>query len=413
MAIRRRLTGDADPPRRYYGFVDTVFDPDPDNARARLSIQLDAIDSNVFDVAPASLETDQGLALVRIQTTRGRLDSMDVGVPNEGDWLEVTIAKKAGNPRAWISPADGDFVPERVLNAPTIERLDGDPGLGPVQKLRALCTVPNAKRIEAQELVGKLDFTKRKNLTITALDVGQAACVAFSDGSRDFGYFDVGKPLSFNRRSFPKNFTRNYPDKGFVLLSHWDFDHFALAINNPSLMTLDWYAPDQNVGPYTARFQKALGSRLHFISGDATANGLLLKRCLGTQPRDRNATGYVFRFERNGETVLLTGDADYPWIPGDMKNKVTALMMPHHGGKGSQPPKPASGNVSIAVASYGNPNCYKHPDKDQLAAHKSQGWRLRHTASHDGMPRSDRQLFPLGQSIQRSHQIVIPVLETV
>lgn len=80
--------------------------------------------------------------------------------------------------------------------------------------------------------------------------------------------------MGFNRKSFKKKFKRAFPKKGFVLLSHWDFDHYALALKEPALKKLDWYAPWQPVGPNITKFQHELGSRLRFISGEPINNAL-------------------------------------------------------------------------------------------------------------------------------------------
>ena len=49
--------------------------------------------------------------------------------------------------------------------------------------------------------------------------------------------------MFFNQRSFPKPFDHRPASSGFVILSHWDFDHFALALRYPELKKLQWFAP--------------------------------------------------------------------------------------------------------------------------------------------------------------------------
>jgi hypothetical protein len=74
---------------------------------------------------------------------------------------------------------------------------------------------------------------------------------------------DVGGPLFFHGKSFPKAFNEStrVPDSGFVVLSHWDFDHYSLAVSKiPKLRDLDWYAPDQPVGPNAAACKPNLGA---------------------------------------------------------------------------------------------------------------------------------------------------------
>ena len=104
------------------------------------------------------------------------------------------------------------------------------------------------------------------------IDVGHANCaaihVAQDPNSAIIGYYDVGAPVFFHRKTFPKAFVeeKRVPNSGFVVLSHWDFDHYALAVTKlKSLQALKWYAPNQAVGPNAARLQSILGNNLRFI----------------------------------------------------------------------------------------------------------------------------------------------------
>src|SRR5262249_12708021 len=153
-------------------------------------------------------------------------------------------------------------------------------------------------------------------------------------------FFDVGAPINPHKRSFPKKSPPIAPNnRGIVILSHWDYDHYALAYRIPALMGLQWFAPLQKVGPNALKFQQQLGQNLHFIKGDDAYGAFQLRRLSG---RDRNSSGYVLRIDLDGESVLLTGDAEYNHIPDDLKAELTALMLPHHSGGVSAPPAPAT-----------------------------------------------------------------------
>lgn len=267
-----------------------------------------------------------------------------------------------------------------------------------VVRLDDACVAPNAKTLKsATSLEQLLSAAMRRDLRVTALDVGHAACVVFSNGSQPFGYFDVGAPMFFNQRSFPRHLDHRFATDGLVILSHWDFDHFALAIRYPQLKSLKWFAPKQPVGPNTARFQKSLGSRLKFITGDVDIGGMLLRQCTGASSRDRNATGYAFRIERKDAGILLPGDADYQWLPPVIARGINRIMLPHHGAAGSPPPYPDGRPNPIAVVSYGVPNTYRHPNEGQIDAHRRAGWPIRRTAAHGtpARPRGNRIIYPL------------------
>jgi hypothetical protein len=308
----------------------------------------------------------------------------------------MKLERARSQPRAWQLPLADNYVPQRPMNVVGINPLTESSEI--VGRLEAACVVPRARSVETAHLLATLLSTDaRRDLRITALDVGQAACVVFFEGNRPFGYFDVGAPMFFNQRSFPKQFGHQPATHGFVILSHWDFDHFALALRYPELKKLQWFAPNQPVGPNTALFQKSLGSNLNFISNDIDVGALALKRCSGTSARDRNSTGYALRVNLRGAGILLPGDADYRWVPPAIANSVNRIMVPHHGAAGSPPPSPSGGNNPVAIVSYGIPNTYRHPNEDQIDAHRRAGWRIRRTAAYGNptRPRGNRTLYPI------------------
>jgi beta-lactamase superfamily II metal-dependent hydrolase len=232
------------------------------------------------------------------------------------------------------------------------------------------------------------------------IDVGHANCaaihVARSADSRIIGYYDVGAPIFFHHGTFPKAFLeqRRIPDDGFVILSHWDFDHYALAVTRlKDLQELQWYAPNQSVGPNAARLQSQLGGRLHFIDAKQVPILSNLRLWKGLGPiLDRNSSGYVLRATRGNDSALLTGDVSYEAIEPAAKSRLMALGITHHGGKGSaNPPQPHG--EGHAVVSYGLPNRYGHPSEQHLKAHEAAGWKVRRTAGDSIFARGDIWLF--------------------
>jgi beta-lactamase superfamily II metal-dependent hydrolase len=397
MIRKRETAGPSDLPRRIYAFVDSVVEADPERPRSRMSLQFDAVDANAFDETSGSVENRDALLLARVSTTPNRLGQLfGVDRAKEGDWFEIKLDRARSRPRAWQLPLVNNYTPERPINVVGITPLAQFSEI--VGHLEGACVAPDARRVEtADSLAALLSTDAKNNLRVTALDVGQAACVVFSEGSQPLGYFDVGAPMFFNRRSFPKQLNHRPASEGFVILSHWDFDHFALALRYPELKKLQWFAPDQPVGPNTALFQKSLGSNLTFISNDFDVGALALRRCSGTSVRDRNSTGYALRVNLEGTGILLPGDADYQWVPRTIANSVNRIMVPHHGARGSPPPSPSGGNNPVAIVSYGTPNTYRHPNEDQIDAHRRAGWRIRRTAAHGNptRPRGNRTLYPI------------------
>jgi beta-lactamase superfamily II metal-dependent hydrolase len=397
MGRRRDGAGPSDRPRRIYAFVDSVVEAVPERPRTRMSLQFDAVDANAFDDTPRSVESHDALLLARISTTANRLGQLfGVDVPKEGDWFELKLDRVHLRPRAWQLPFATNYTPQPPMNVVELTSLSDSSDI--VARLEKACISPNTGSARTEDsLAALLSLLARRDLRVTALDVGQASCVVFSEGSRAFGYFDVGAPMFFNQRSFPKPFSHELAAEGFVILSHWDFDHFALALRYPELKNLQWFAPNQPVGPNTALFQKSLGSNLTFISNDVDVGALALRRCSGTSLRDRNSTGYALGVKLKGAGILLPGDPDYQWVPPSIASNVNRVVVPHHGAAGSIPPSPRGGNNPTAVVSYGIPNTYRHPNENQIDAHRRAGWRIRRTAAHGSptRPRGNRVLYPI------------------
>jgi hypothetical protein len=399
MALRQQKTiQPSDTPRRVYAFVDSVIDADPARPHSRMSLQLDAVDANAFDEKPSFIDHDDSLLLARVSTTPRRFEQLfGSNRPKEGDWLEIKLGRRPLRPRAWQLPATDNYSPERSTNIVGLTPLEHTSEI--VSRLEDACDVAGGvvSKETADSLAVLLSTGASSDLRITALDVGQAACVTFSDGNQPLGYFDLGAPIYFNQRSFPKPFNHRPASNGFVILSHWDFDHFALALRCSELKELQWFAPKQPVGPNTARFQRSLNSNLFFLSKDIDLGPLMLRRCSGTSARDRNSTGYALRVDLGDAGVLLPGDADYQWIPTALANGVNRIVVPHHGGTGSPPPSPGGRGKSVAVVSYGNPNTYRHPNENQVDAHRRAGWQIQRTAAHGTpiRPRGNRTLYPI------------------
>ena len=403
--------------RRLLGLVESVTPATPDLSGSRISLVLDCVDEVAY---LAGSENDrENLAIIRISSTPERLlELFKLGrLPAEGDWLYVQLSLIAGNPQAWALPASTDYEGPAVRT--NVEQLrfveserSGPPG-GSSARHRSISSVALFEVFNPPEPPSKgagdgllqlhalFAQVKGGELHPRIMDVGQASCAALhvqrDEESRILGFFDVGAPLWFNRPSCPKLPSIPVPKSGFVVLSHWDFDHYAMALPKDSpLRKLKWFAPDQAVGPNCRAFRRSLGASLAYLADDKIDAGVVtLYRGLGASkgaPDNRNATGYVLRIDKDEGDQLLTGDAGYEFIPLDALKRVTALTVPHHGGKGSGAPPPAPEAGGRAVASYGTPNKYKHPDEAFLDAHLGQGWIVWRTAKHAPIGRGSRWL---------------------
>ena len=397
--IRKRF--ETREPTDYYGVVEEVVDADPNNARTRSFLLIDAVRADLFDRDGAQVIENRGaLALIRAMSTPRRWEEQfGLGEITKGEWLSFRLDDSGEIPRAWELRADNNYAAGPSRSIAAMRRLNssgaimqaGDDKL--VMSLMRTTSLPTQKqpRVSADGAMGRLGIDG--NIEIIILDVGQASAALIKRNGKAIGFFDVGAPIWFNKGSLPKSISHPSVPGGFVILSHWDFDHFDLGRRHQPYRKLDWYAPDQPVGPNTARFQADLGNRLTFIDGPASGGGFSLERGTSTDSSDRNGSGYQLRYEKDGRAVLLTGDTSYDFIQGHMLHGIGGLTIPHHGGRSAMAP-PGAIAPWRAIASYGAPNSYRHPHPQTLADHVSQGWRVAATARTLLGSRGNRRLYP-------------------
>lgn len=376
--------------RRGYGFIESFSKPDEDSPYSRINIVLDVVDAKAFDTGIAENRSPAHLSMVRIMTTQKRLEQLFKinWLVSEGEWFQIRLGVCPGMPRAWVLEASNDYGGD-VISLNLIGLLPvSDVRLGFVippnsmlSKLKAWC------KISCQPAVRPAILNTPPDLYVRVADVGHASFSAIhikrDPTSKIVGYFDVGGPVYFHHHTFPKAFNEHelIPDNGFVALSHWDFDHYSLAVTKmKSLQNLTWYAPDQLVGPNAARLQVLLGAQLNFVHTQTYRISGALQMWKGTgAPSDRNNSGYVLTVRNNTGETLLTGDVAYDFVPAGAKTDLVALGVTHHGGSGAgTPPKPLAGSGKAAV-SFGLPNRYHHPNWHDLTNHKRLGWDVQPT----------------------------------
>lgn len=398
--------------RRYYAFVEAVSSAIEGNNYSRAGLVLDCVDAERF--SPDQHSEKRELVFIRVATTPTVFSQRFglPGVPKEGDWLVIETDAWAQGPLAWVLSAADDYQgPAAVTRLASVAPLPRDDHerrlsesngflLGELahdaDMLAAFCVCTTSADSNAAE--DRFTLTNLSNLHVRVVDVGQASCNALHKERRAdapvFAFFDVGAPVFWNRKSLlnRKRLRKTQIDsRCIVILSHWDFDHYALAFRElASLRNHRWFAPEQSVGPNAVAFQRSLGDRLGFVKGETiglSGNAILHK---GQGPQhDRNGSGYVLRLDRRVAPVVLTGDVSYGFIPPAALVGATAITVPHHGGPDTAPP-PAGGGR--AVASYGLPNCYRHPCNDVIASHDIAPWALETTAERHGVARGDRWL---------------------
>lgn len=385
------MDGQDRPIIKAYGFVEAVTYPDPNEGnRGRVNFVLDSLRVEAFHAGVSVADTADDLLIVRILSTIKRLETLFPEIKwEEGSWIEFQLQDSPGDPPAWYLSAAEDYSGTVVrTNITKAVRLGGRPfpENNLEQKLAQFCRSSDATRVPPTP-----GLRRRKNALggpfVRVVDVGQASFSAIHTSklasSRILGYFDVGEPLFFHHKTFPRVFRERkmVPVSGFVVLSHWDFDHYSLAVSKlPKLRNLAWYAPDQPVGPNAARLQALLGTNLTLLSVPffSVRRGIELWKGTGFSS-NRNDSGYAMRITRAGGPVLLSGDLPYSMFPAGIGNRFSAIVVTHHGGAftGSPPAPMAKG--AVAAVSYGIPNRYHHPNKLAIGFHQSVGWSIQPT----------------------------------
>ncbi len=410
---------------RLYGMIEAAAaDPDsyelesmiselpfaPRQRRPYLSIDIDAIDAAMFDADVTDPRIDNtALSYVRVSTTPNRLrrlPGMDVGLNfgelpvDEGDWVEFVLKTCRSTPRAWRFDARNGYAIPTKTNLVRLAKITDPTQISPFENACRPTAPTFVSAEEALKVFVEAVGKQSSSVEIRALDVGQGAAVGIFVGDRLRAFFDAGAPTPANSKSLAKPpFRYVSPKGGVVLLSHWDWDHYALGLNHmPGLKKLPWFAPYQgNVSFNAAHFQSALGSNLHFMQGDASLGPWSLARCNGS-PNNRNGSGYALLFAQGPTRVLLPGDADYGLIPPHMTQSLSSLMLTHHCGGRATPPIPAM-PFSLGVASFGVPNVYKHPTA-ALQRHSAAQWRIERTSDTPNVPRGDRVLHPVRTTVR-------------
>lgn len=376
---------------RAYGFLDAITRPGKGASDlGRINVLVDAVRAEAVESRVAENRAPADLFVVRVMSTLNRLQALYplVNWSQEGAWVELVLENSPGEPPVWLISAVDDYGgPIRRANLIQAKPLSsGPPGGGSTKIMSDLVELCRPKGVTYMQTSprGLGQRSVASGPFVRVVDVGHASFSAIhfarNLGSEIQGYFDVGGPVFFHHRTFPKTFVEAscVPKRGFVALSHWDYDHYSLAVSKlPALMKLDWYAPDQSVGPNAAALQAKLDKRLTLLSAPSypIAANLKLWKCSGPS-NDRNGSGYVLHVARKGGDVLLTGDVPYDMVPASAQMNLGGLSITHHGGAGSgSPPHPHIPN-SVAAVSYGIPNRYHHPDSSSIAQHKAAGWTV-------------------------------------
>lgn len=331
-------------------------------------------------------------------------------------WYQITVNRKGGIP----ARVAGDAEVEGGVSVTEMRRVDSSQA----RRLDALVAMPSGEKTEhdvLQRLFREVDSAPQVP-DVAVVDVGQGALAALCmpGGGDPLLFVDLGWPTIFNHRGAPTCLPNLNYSKVPVLLTHWDWDHWGLALNsikwagspkhcvitwNTSALDRPWVVPGVGkkwggvkLSPMDWRFALALARRGNLYRWPSPAYVMHNKRLLvtpikGGKPGDRNNNGLVVvvanQFDKRGpcRAILLPGDANYlnlpfskpGWTP---KYAFSGLAASHHGGKVTAAKIPAASSPAWLAISAGMGNTYKHPAQQAQRGYIDKGWTCHVVTSH-------------------------------
>jgi competence protein ComEC len=408
-------------PRSFVGRIESV-ERHLDSPRRRHTIIIDAVDTlvSVDEVdQPFEYWNRENLALLRIVTTAEKF-ALLAGMedPNDengnenlaGRWMELQLV-----PRGTLS---GPLAQVCRLGERGYDRLElftvseiTDFGFDPKEP-KSVGAAANTSKVLAARL--KHRRTRRKIVASTSVsghalvslysrvanaaissvivhDVGHANFISALDGAgAPILHFDCGWPIPWNWKTYPP-MAPSGPYAGFVILSHWDSDHFSGFHRWPAVQNAIWLVPDQELGPNAEFVFEALMNASRLImspllpNDDFTVGGVTIIGCDPTlvkgKSKEMNNSGMAMSISLEAKrNVLLPGDADYKAIKNSLYPDPDCLVVSHHGARVEGPIPFAPTDSSRAIVSQGLNNCYKHPSIESLNDHSAAGWALEFTS---------------------------------
>jgi hypothetical protein len=254
---------------------------------------------------------------------------------------------------------------------------------------------------------------------IGVMDIGQGGCNLLFDRTLEpIFYYDVGYPLGFFRNTVPVTmqagnvaFTgpifQNTAANLYVVLSHWDWDHWrlgALVAGGQTLAALPWYFPQQPMSPTAQNFvnntlanpnQIAAGTPPQVIAAGVGANAFTYTLYKYVPPMGAfggmliNNSGLAIRVSVDlaagqASAMLMTGDGNFQYLPLASRAGLTGIAAVHHGSiaHGASTNLPAapvgapSGYIaySYGVSSVTGNHSYGFPVAGAVANYQAAAW---------------------------------------
>jgi hypothetical protein len=309
--------------RVYYGYLDQENSNRYAN-HVRTSWQFECILKNTFDKTPDTRvlkSPDHDFALVRILTTRGRFHrTLTRQQPSTGKWYTLQLGT-IGVP-AWHYELGDDGYVELENARGYVEHIMP---VTPEQdaQLRLAFDSRSLQPTTADAISNAVVSPQFHPRGVAVYDVGQGAAAAIIDNDfRPRIYFDIGRPLPFHKASEPPKLKFCFRLDQLIIISHWDFDHMYAGYKDRRAKPLRWIAPEQVLSPHKLKFARELASNGKLFLWPSSLRAIStpfgeLRKCTGTGPNDSGLMliATVYPTPQSRADVLLSGDADYQYIP--------------------------------------------------------------------------------------------------
>lgn len=317
-------------------------------------------------------------------------DQFVEGLGSPGSWF-IGIVDGTGEPNANVyGSLFAEPTPARLSASPASQELGET-----LEEVFSLDDLPDAPPSDLQALLDQAG----EIACLGVYDVGQGSANGLlAEDDRPHFFYDLGCGVYRNKRTAPSSLNFCWSRDPFIILSHWDSDHWAAAHVDRAALGRTWLAPRQSVTSthiaFATEILRAGGRLLLWGSSPSAASFALsssitgaLGRCTGS---GRNGSGLALCLENAAcsptRSWLLTGDAGYSELPPAMSppSSFGCMVPPHHGAsmgnRSRSIPSPDSHSSYHRLAySFGPGNAHgrtsvPHPRPDTVRDHDAQGW---------------------------------------
>ncbi len=242
--------------------------------------------------------------------------------------------------------------------------------------MTGLDPIPDATEHEIRGVLNKIPASD----DVIVYDVGQGNCNGLRSSCIVSLYFDFGGGTQANLTTYPTNLAFCFTQQPPVILSHWDWDHWASGARHQNATYSKWIVPRQRLGATHAQFASRLLSKGNLLIWPDALPHLSfafgkVQKCNGSGRND-SGLAVLVDTQLGTRSALLPGDARYSVIPDNGDGNLDCLVMTHHGGKAHESfvPAPANPTTSKLICSVGNGNHWQHPLGPTMTNHASAGW---------------------------------------